>query len=194
MISAKAIAIIVGAIVVVGGGALIISHKSNSAAGTSVENAAMTASSTSPAAQSSGKKIPFADMVKQGGSYQCTVHQAVAGFNSTSMVYISNGMMSVHIDQTVQGKAINTTFIQRDGYDYTWTSYAPTMGFKVPVSVVTDANANAKAAMSAGGAASGSFSWNANQVGDYDCQPWSPDASKFALPSSVKFTEMMKAQ
>ena len=41
-----------------------------------------------------------------------------------------------------------------------------------------------------GGEASGQYSFNAEQIGDYDCKSWNVDGSKFDLPKDVTFTEI----
>ncbi|MEJ0001840.1 MAG: hypothetical protein WDN09_01490 [bacterium] len=55
---------------------------------------------------------------------------------------------------------------------------------------------SADAATDTGAGASGTYSWNADQIGDYNCTAWTADAAKFALPASIKFQDMssVKAQ
>ena len=79
---------------------------------------------------------------------------------------------------TYAGQKVDTAFIVRDGYSYTWTSMMPTMGFKVKV---------AASAGDTGAQASGSYAWNAETIGDYNCEAWTTDESKFAIPTSVTF-------
>jgi hypothetical protein len=58
----------------------------------------------------------------------------------------------------------------------------PTTGFKSEVS------ADAEGDGSAG--TSGDYSFNADQIGDYDCQPWTVDNTKFTLPVGVTFQQI----
>jgi hypothetical protein len=37
----------------------------------------------------------------------------------------------------------------------------------------------------------GTYSWNADQIGDYNCIPWKADASKFVVPTSITFKEIV---
>ena len=127
----------------------------------------------------SGKKIAFDAFVRQGGSYQCTVHQSVNNVDSVGTVYVANGNMSGQFDTTVQGQTMTSNMIMKDGYMYSWSSMSPNMGFKMAIAANTGNNgtmANAYA--------------DTPQFGDYDCKAWSGDPSKFTPPATVKFTEM----
>ncbi len=185
MLTAKTIIIALGAVVVVAGGAFLISRNSSHTSPTDLvpSNATTTAAAADASASASGagKKIPFSELVKQGGAYSCTVHQYVANTDTQGSVYISGGNMRGEFSTAVQGMTIGTSFIVRDGYSYTWSSLAPTRGFKVAV-------AKSAAQGDSSAPASGTFSFNADQIGDYNCVAWTPDASKFAIPSSVTFT------
>ncbi len=132
--------------------------------------------------QESGKKMAFSEFVKQGGAYKCTVNQNVGGTASVGTTYISNGMIRGEYNTKAQGLSIDTTLIVRDGFTYSWSSMAPSMGFKskVVTGVVEDGSTNT----------SGTYSFNAEQIGDYDCEAWTVDASKFALPKGVTFREV----
>lgn len=130
----------------------------------------------------SGKKIAFAEFIKQGGAYKCTVNQSVAGTDTVGTTYIHNGLIRGEYSTKTAGMNIATSLIVRDGFTYTWTSMAPTMGFKAKV--VDNAVVNTGAAMSA------SYSWNAQQIGDYNCESWAADDSMFTVPASVTFKEI----
>lgn len=133
-----------------------------------------------PAAE---KKRSFAEFIKNpGGAYKCTVHQSVQGTESTGITYIDGKMMRGDYNIKMQGMDMTSSMIMRDGYSYSWSSMSPSMGFKMPVNdaVETDTTKTAH----------GSYEFDANQIGDYDCQPWSSDASMFELPKTVTFTEM----
>ncbi len=130
----------------------------------------------------SGKKMAFADFLKQGGSYKCTVNQSIAGTDTVGTTYIDGGRIRGEYATQTAGMNIATNLIVRDGYSYTWTSMAPTAGFKAKV--VENAAVNTGAAMSA------SYSWNAQQIGDYNCEAWSADEGKFTVPANVSFKEI----
>jgi hypothetical protein len=129
--------------------------------------------------QTSSKKVAFSEFVKKGGSYKCTVNQSVGGVNTSGTTYINNSMIRGEYSSQVQGMNINTFFIARDGFTYTWNSMMPNSGFKAKIVAPTEGNSSAP--MSA------SYSFNAETIGDYDCSPWAVDMSKFAIPASVTF-------
>lgn len=132
--------------------------------------------------QSAGKKMAFSDFVKQGGAYKCEVKQYLSDFENTGTVYINGENISGNYNTVAEGRKIDTSFILRDGYSYTWSSMAPNMGFKVKVDT-TNAGADGDASTQ------GTYSWNAKQIGDYNCEPWTVDESKFELPKGVTFTD-----
>ncbi len=95
---------------------------------------------------------------------------------------MSEGLIRGEYNTEAQGINIGTTMIVRDGYAYSWTSVAPNMGFKAKVVENVEANPNA--------GASGAYSWNVDQIGDYECNDWTADPSKFAVPTGVNFQEI----
>ncbi len=77
---------------------------------------------------------------------------------------------------------IDSNAIVRGGYAYVWTSASPKSGFKVKTAD--------PATEGTGVISSDTFSFNADQIGDYDCEAWTTDASKFELPASVTFADL----
>lgn len=145
------------------------------------EEVADTSTNTDTAEETEGKKMAFADFLKQGGSYKCTVNQSVNNIEASGVTYLNDGMIRGEYSTTVQGRNIDGTMIVRDGYTYSWTSMLPGQGFKAKVVESTgDGSAGT----------SGAYSFNAEQVGDYDCQPWTPDSSKFVVPTSITFKDV----
>ncbi len=144
-----------------------------------------TSPETTNTPSASGKKMAFSQFVKQGGSYKCTVNQylgEIGGPSTQGVTYIDGGKIRGEYTTQAQGMSINSTFIVRDGYSYTWTSMMPTMGFKSKI--VESAPAGA------GASAQGAYSFNSEQIGDYNCETWTADPSKFAIPSGVTFKEV----
>jgi hypothetical protein len=133
--------------------------------------------------QESGKKMSFSNFVSQGGAYKCTVSQVVQNIESKGTVYVaSKDLLRGDFKTNVSGMSIDSSFVMRDGYNYSWTSAAPTMGFKVKVSASQEGNVETKT--------SGTYSWNAEQVGEYSCEPWTLDETKFTLPKTITFTSV----
>lgn len=172
------------AVVVLGGGYLLIHHKAPE------QNPAMQGGTSAPLESlnpdaDAGKKVPFSEFVKNNnGSYKCTVQQSMSDTASEGTVYISGGNVAGSFNTVAEGRPMDTSFVLKDGYSYTWSSALPGMGFKVKVTA---------AAGDASASASGTYSWNADQIGDYDCQPWTADQSKFALPTGITFRDMTSA-
>lgn len=130
-----------------------------------------------------GKKIAFSQFIKQGGAYECTVRQTLSGIDTTGVTYLSDGMIRGEFSTRIQSMNVDTSFIVRDGFTYSWSSVLPNTGFKVEM---VDNTVNGDTTTDT----SGSYSWNAEQIGDYDCKPWTVDMAKFTLPSDVTFKEI----
>lgn len=135
----------------------------------------------------SGKKIPFSELVKkQDGAYKCTVNQYVANIETKGTAYINAGMIRGEFNTKVQNMNVDSTFVVRDGYSYTWSSMLPSMGFKAKVDTSAGGNNNTAGP-------SGTYVFNAEQIGDYNCEAWNVDQSKFQIPSNITFKEMTAA-
>lgn len=130
-----------------------------------------------------GKKMAFSQFIKQGGAYKCTVNQTLSGIDTTGVTYINDAMIRGEFNTRIQNMNIDSTFIVRDGYTYSWSSVMPTAGFKVKMSGTTTTPDTTTGT-------TGSYSWNAEQIGDYDCQPWTVDQAKFTVPTNVTFKEV----
>lgn len=129
-----------------------------------------------------GKKMAFSEFVKGSGSYKCTVNQSVEGTDTKGTVYITKGLLRGEFSSQVRGMNVDTTFIVKEGYTYTWTSLMPKFGFKTKIPEKTEGDTSTQT--------SGSYSFNAEKIGDYDCTAWTLDPSKFIVPSTVTFSEM----
>jgi hypothetical protein len=132
------------------------------------------------------KKMAFSEFIKQGGSYKCSVNQSVGGVETNGTTYISGGMIRGEYRSAAEGMNVDSTLVVRDGYTYTWTSMMPGVGFKSNIVETTGAESTT-AGMS------GTYSWNAEQIGDYSCESWDADSSLFEIPKDITFREMMGA-
>jgi len=133
--------------------------------------------------QPTGKKMAFSQFLKQGGAYKCEVKQSMSDFENSGTMYVSGKNLRGEFSTVAEGKTMTSSFISRDGYSYTWSSLAPGMGFKVKAvesAEASDANANV----------SGTYAWSADQIGDYNCENWVVDATKFELPKNITFQEI----
>lgn len=133
----------------------------------------------------SQKKMAFSQFSSQDkGDYKCTVSQYVQDIKSEGTVYLSSGMIRGEFTTQYNGQTIDSTFIVRDGYTYAWSSASKNMGFKVK------AKTSASTEVSAGGNASGTYSFDLDQIGDYNCDAWVADETKFIPPTTITFTTM----
>ncbi len=122
----------------------------------------------------------FADLTKRGGDWVCSVDHTTVVSDTDGNVYISGkdirGEFSV--DAPYVGNI--TVNMIADGSDvYSWTSMTP-QGVKAPQSDLGEGDTGTET--------SGQVI-DANQVLNYDCQPWSRDDSKFAIPA-ISFMEV----
>lgn len=130
-----------------------------------------------------GKKMPFDAFVKTDkGSYRCTVDQYLNDMDSEGVVYVSGGAIRGEFKTIAEGKTVETSFLIKGGYQYVWSPMLGSMGIKLRQE--TDASAAA-----GGTVPSGTYSWDASQIGEYDCQPWVKTDATFALPTNVTFTD-----
>lgn len=178
--SSKALVIGVVALVILVGGYML--YTKNTEPNETAENTigGESESTNESEGQPTGKKIAFSEFIKQGGSYKCTVNQYMEDMETKGTVYIDGDMVRGEYTVEAQGMTIDSTMIVRDGYTYSWSSMMPNVGYKIK------AQSSGQADTSAG--TSGSYAWNADQIGDYNCEAWRADAAMFTLPSNVTFT------
>lgn len=165
--------IVLGLLVVGAGGYFFM--KSDSTPGDS------SAESADESMEADDRKMAFGDFVRQGGSYKCEISQTSEGSSTEGIAYIDGGKVRGEYVTQTQGLSMTSHVLVRDDYAYTWTSLAPSMGFKARV--VEDATPDTSTETS------DSYSFD-DSVGDYDCDPWAADSSVFALPTGVTFTEI----
>jgi hypothetical protein len=127
--------------------------------------------------------MAFSEFLKQGGAYKCTVNQYMQGTDVQGTVFINGDKIHADYNIAVQGMTIDSSMTVRDGYSYTWSSMMPGTGYKSKVVTSSDTSVG-------GTDTSGTYAWNAEQIGDYNCEAWNHDEETFALPTGVTFTEM----
>ncbi len=132
--------------------------------------------------EQTAKKMAFSEFVKKGESSKCEVKQYVGDMTSKGTVYIDGERIRGDFSTIIDGKTMTSSFILRDGNSYTWSSALPSMGFIVKVD--NGVRGDEGESMSA------TYNWNAEQIGDYNCEPWVADQSMFALPRGVTFSEV----
>jgi len=162
---------VVVAIVVVGGG---IWYVSTNKAEAPVDGMPAASEDT---AEGSGT---LAELMKRAGSYKCTVEMKPTEANentaSSGTVYVADGKMRGDFTTVVAalgGKIVESYMISTDGYVYTWSNLLP-QGMKMQISTSGDT------------ATQGGM--DASAAVDYHCAPWNVEASRFTVPTNVKFT------
>lgn len=167
------LAVLIGGVVFVGGYFYFGGEKGGVVKDTTSEEVAQ---------QPEGKKMAFTQFVNQGGAYKCTVNQSVSGTDTTGVVFIDAGLMRGTFETESQGAKVSTNILVRDGYTYTWSSNMP-QGIKMAIKK-DEAVANANVGTS------GTYAWNAEEVGDYDCIAWNADQATFTLPAGIVFMDL----
>lgn len=169
------ISVLVLGVVILGGYFIIKNGKGIEP--TSIENAEVI--NGEQATESSGKKMAFSEFLKQGGSYKCTVKQAMSDFDNTGTMHIDGSRVRGDFTTVAEGLTVTTSLVVKDDYTYVWMNGVnglPASGFKTKNQVDTTT-------------ASGGFRWNAETIGDYDCEIWAVDEAMFALPTDITFKE-----
>ncbi len=138
-------------------------------------------SQSTQATSSDSRKMAFMDFMKRGGSYKCSITQSIGGMDTKGTMYMHKGMVRGEYGAKIQGADIDTTLVVRDGYTYTWSSMAPNMGFRMKA-VGATVDKNVPTTEMSG--------FDASQIGDYDCEPWSGNTTTFDLPKSITFTDI----
>jgi hypothetical protein len=182
---AKTTIISILTIVIIGGIIFYISKSTQGDFSSMVDSSDLQAENANQIEQV-GKKMAFSEFLKQDtGSYQCTVNQYIdEGMSQTTQgtVFIYNGNIRGDFETTVSGMNIVSSMIVQDTYSYTWSNMAP-VGYKVALDK-NQIEENNNQAMSR------TYNWNAEQIGEYDCQEWNVDKTKFELPQNITFQEI----
>jgi hypothetical protein len=95
---------------------------------------------------------------------------------------VSGSLIKGEFTTQAQGMSIASYMIARDGYTYTWSSMAPTTGYKVKIPKNNQTDTTTQT--------SGTYSFNGSQIGSYSCSKIAVDMSLFDIPSSVVFSEI----
>ncbi len=163
----------------------LVDRGTNTAANTNTVQGTTDTNTRNPAPAATSKKMAFAEFLKQNNaSYTCTVTEAMSDFPNKGTIHIVGAAdktkirMQGEFEIVVERKTVKSYMIMKDGYSYSWSSMMPTQGVKIKLVVDNTDPKNP------------TYNWNADQIGDYDCKPWTVDESIFALPSSVTFREI----
>jgi hypothetical protein len=120
-------------------------------------------------------------LLAAGNSQQCTFHSDENGAQTDGTFYVADGKSRGDITSTANGKSSKTHMIYSDSTSYVWMDDA-TSGYKMSVDPAT--------LQAKGNTDSSQKSMDYAKDYNYQCKPWPADASMFAAPTSVNFTEM----
>lgn len=170
--SIQALVGIIAGVIVVGGGAWYMSTQQGD---TGMPSEQVGATDTQAADVPNEGSGTFAELMARTGSWTCDASTAYEGGSSTGTVVMNDGKLRGDFVATMAGITVNTSFIGREGYMYTWTSMIP-QGFKVKMEA-------------AAGTAGGQGIDPSTNV-TYSCAPWAADESRFTVPADITFMEM----
>lgn len=154
----------------------------NPAASTTPVTSTNTPASKPSTATTPKTKSAFRSIFTQSGNHQCTYEQVAANGNTSSVVYIADGMMRGEF-RTTSGTNTQANFmIYKGGSLYSWKEGATT-GTRTNISAISDIPQVIPNDLTSGasfGVSNDSVSW--------DCHDWAKDASLFVIPTYVKFS------
>jgi len=118
------------------------------------------------------------DMISEGQNQLCTFSDSETGGVGT--VFIGDGNIRGDFQSDIDDAATVAHLVVLNSEDaYVWME-GQTQGYKASMSELTDLS----------NAAGGDKSLDVNKAVDYECYPWTPDASQFELPDTVDFQDM----
>lgn len=184
--------LIIGAIGVIAAGSYYVSTRSGSSPMESTT--AGTESATGAETTSEGAAIPegeftgnIEDIIGRGQNVECDIKNPVAsGAPFTGKMWGTGPQGRSQINTTIgDGLAMEANAIYKDGTVYTWSYMNNNL-----VMAKTISQSEAQTANDSMTDEEKQKAMQYRQEMVFNCRAWTPDASKFALPSGVEFTEM----
>lgn len=155
--------------------------------GSLVNNQETATSTTSTTSAPEGKKMAFIQLVQQEeGTYKCSVTQYLDGVETMGTVYLDKKLVRGELLADSDGKKMTVTFLMKEGFTYVWNSITPTQGFKIKSAPTDIPGTQAQTT----GEIHASANVYLEKIGDYSCEAWVADASKFAVPTAITFSLM----
>jgi len=130
-----------------------------------------------------GKAQSLKDLAAAGVPQKCTFTNSTDTADSNGVVYTGGGKMRGDFDSMVKttGMPTYSHMISDGSTNYIWTSES-NQGFKMKMEAMTSASSTVPSSKYQ------AISYDQQLV--YKCQPWTVDASVFALPKDITFTDM----
>ena len=128
---------------------------------------------------SSTRGMTLRGLLSLGSSQKCTFTDATnPTASSEGTVYVAQGQLRGDFTSVVSGVAIESHMIVLGSTSYEWTD-AATGGFKMALATIENQQAPGP-----------NQGFNPNKSVDYSCTGWSTNASVFALPVGIQFSNM----
>ena len=134
--------------------------------------------SADSATQASVENGSIKSLISSGENRQCTFSTTESGYESSGTVYASGGKMRGDFTSEVEGVKTISHMIYDGSVSYVWTD-GSNSGFKMALDADADAQAQGQ-----------NQAMDPNKNYKFDCDRWSPDASKFETPSGVQFSDI----
>ncbi len=177
--------ILIVAALAVGGGVYYSKNKgpSKNKMGDESNNASTTVKANADASVVMGGKGngSIRSLLALGKDTMCTYTTTSAQGTMSGTMYISGTMMRGDFQmKSGTSAAVDSHMIKTGDTVYTWSG---TQGAKMDMAMTgNSSNANLNASQKS--------TMDLDQKVDYDCQSWSKDASKFVVPTTVKFVDV----
>jgi hypothetical protein len=185
--SAVSIIVILAALAVIGGGVYYLWSESSPATQSSSEAPTAGSSDIEESIETGEFRSTLPRIVGRGESLECDWRMPVENPDSpfsTGKLWTTGNQGRSAISGSINGASMEANAIYKDNAAYSWMEFSGVkMGFKFSQSEIDSMN-NAMTAEQ---------KQQAEQIRQemiFSCKPWTPDASKFTLPTDVEFKEM----
>jgi hypothetical protein len=185
--SAVSIIVVLAALAVIGGGVYYLWSESSPSAQSTSEAPTAGSSSTEETAATGEFRSTLPRIIGRGEPLECDwrmpVENPESPFNTGKLWTAGNHGRS-SINGSINGAAVEANAIYKDNDAYSWMDFNGTkMGFKFSQSEIESMN----------DAMTPEQKQQAEQIKQemiFSCKSWTPDASKFTLPTDVDFRAM----
>lgn len=116
------------------------------------------------------------DLIGRGGNYSCTWNESQKNIRSTGIVYVSEKNLAANAQVIISGFTVTANVIGDGKKFYVWTSIPGSKGMSLNYSELEKTAAKASPQTEL-----------LKQKLNFMCSPWTPDSSKFTLPTNITF-------
>lgn len=126
------------------------------------------------------KKTSIESLLMMGGSQKCTYSAEISGVTTSGTIYVNNGNMRADSKVVMQDKDVDSHIILLKDTSYVWGA-GMAQGFTMDIKKFKEQGVKQPTSAQ---------SFDMKKEINYSCQPWSYDATVFALPANITFTDM----